>query len=86
MKDPKTHQQRRLVLGAQTMGVLLGRWNRAKGATDLAEVDLSDDAFVFSREIDGMTPYPAQLHHAVVPPALSADGRSRPGEVRRANA
>ena len=55
-EDPKTHQQRRLLLGVQTMGVLLGRWDRAKAATDLAEVDLSEDAFVFSPELEGLTP------------------------------
>ena len=56
VKDTKTHQQRRLLLGEQTMGVLLGRWDRVKAATDLAEIELSEDAYVFSPVLDGMKP------------------------------
>jgi integrase len=55
-KDPKTHQLRRLVLGEHAMAVLAGRWKRATDAAALAEVELVDDAYVFSDELDGSAP------------------------------
>jgi integrase len=55
-KDTKTHQVRRLVLGAQTMGVLAGRYKRVTDNVNLAEIDLSPEAYVFSPALDGATP------------------------------
>jgi integrase len=55
-KDPKSHQVRRLVLGDHAMAVLAGRWQRVSSAADLADVAISDHAYVFSPVIDGSTP------------------------------
>jgi len=55
-KDPKTHQVRRLVLGEHAMRVLASRRMRVDGAAVLAEVDLVDEAYVFSDELDGSRP------------------------------
>jgi len=55
-KDPKTHQERRLVLGELAMGVLAGRRKRVDDAIALAEIRLSEDAYVFSDALDGARP------------------------------
>src|SRR5664280_2505584 len=56
VKDPKTHQARRLALGEHAMAVLAGRWQRVTDAVALAEIPLADDAYVFSPELDGTAP------------------------------
>ena len=53
VKVPKTHQVRRLLLGEHAVAVLGGRWGRVTSAAGLAEVPLSDDAYVFSPELTG---------------------------------
>jgi integrase len=55
-KDPKSHQVRRLVLGEHAMAVLAGRWQRVSSAADLADLAISDHAYVFSPAIDGSAP------------------------------
>ncbi len=55
-KDPKTHQVRRLVLGPHAMEVLRFKWERVTTNAKAAEVDLVDDAFVFSTSIRGDRP------------------------------
>ena len=56
VKDPKTHQVRRLVLGEHAMAVLAGRRKRVDDALDLAEAKLSEDAYVFSDVLDSSRP------------------------------
>jgi len=56
VKDPKTHQIRRLVLGEHAMAVLAGRWFRVEDACRLAEVKLSDEAYLFSLDLTGARP------------------------------
>jgi integrase len=55
-KDPKSHQIQHLLLGEHAMGVLAGKWQRVRDAAALAEVTLSDDAFIFGTDIAGLTP------------------------------
>ncbi len=55
-KDPKTHQVRRLVLGEVAMKVLASRKLRVDNAVALAEIDLAEDAYVFSDALDGARP------------------------------
>ena len=56
MKDPRSHQVRRLVLGEQTMGVLTGRYKRVSDNVAIAEISLSPDAYVISPDFDGSKP------------------------------
>ena len=56
VKDPKTHQVRRLVLGEHAMAVLAGRWERVTDNAKAAEIELSEEAYVFSPTIDGARP------------------------------
>jgi integrase len=55
-KDPKSHQIRRLVLGEHAMSVLAGRWQRVADAAALAEVTVSETAYIFSPELAGTRP------------------------------
>ena len=55
-KLPKTHQVRHLELGEHTMAVLAGRLQRMMDAASEAEIDLVEDAYVFSPSIDGSAP------------------------------
>jgi len=56
VKDPRSHQVRRLVLGEQTMGVLTGRYKRVSDNVAIAEISLSPDAYVISPDFDGSKP------------------------------
>ncbi|MGA8726959.1 MAG: tyrosine-type recombinase/integrase [Acidimicrobiales bacterium] len=56
VKEPKTHQKRRLVLGEQTMAVLGVRLRQVEANAAVAEIPLSPDAYVFSPDLDGTTP------------------------------
>lgn len=56
VKDPKTHQVRRLLLGEHAMGVLAGRLDRAQSDAEAASVPLSPDGYVFSADPDGASP------------------------------
>ncbi|MGA8724129.1 MAG: site-specific integrase [Acidimicrobiales bacterium] len=56
VKDPKTHQVRRIVLGPHAMEVLRFRWEQATTNAEFAEVTLSKDAYVLSTSLDGATP------------------------------
>jgi integrase len=56
VKDPKTHQVRRLDLGPATLAALRGRWERATDAAALAEVELVAEAYVFSADLTGDRP------------------------------
>jgi integrase len=56
VKDPKSHQVRRLVLGEQSMGVLAGRYSRVMANAKLAEISIPNDAFVFSPDVGGVAP------------------------------
>lgn len=47
-KLPKSHQVRRLVLGEHAMAVLAGRWERVTDNARLAELELSENAYIFS--------------------------------------
>jgi integrase len=59
VKDPKTHQNRQVFLADRTVAVLKARLQRALGLAAQAEVRLSEDAYVFSPEVDGLRPaYP----------------------------
>jgi integrase len=51
----KTHQQRRVVLDAETVAILSEHKDRATARAALCGVTLSDDAFVFSNEPGGLT-------------------------------
>jgi integrase len=56
LKDPKTHQVRRLLLGDATVAVLAGRWKQARDSAASVDLELTADAFVFSPSLDGSTP------------------------------
>ena len=55
-KDPKTHQVRRLLLGEHALAVLAGRKKRVDDICKLAEIELSETAYIFSPEIEGALP------------------------------
>jgi integrase len=55
-KDPKSHQVRRLVLGEHALSVLAGRRERVADAAALAEVRVSETAYIFSPELGGTRP------------------------------
>jgi integrase len=54
MKDPKSHQIRHIDLSVHAMAVLTGRWQRVVGAANVAEIELPEDAFVVSPQVDGL--------------------------------
>jgi integrase len=56
VKDPKAHQERRLVIGDQTIRVLSERRQRAEAVAALTEVALSEEAYVFSLDAGGSRP------------------------------
>jgi integrase len=65
VKEPKSHQVRRLVLGEATIGVLAGRRRRVEDLCRAAEVDLASDAYIFSPDVDGSRPtMPGRLTQA----------------------
>jgi integrase len=55
-KDTKTHQQRRIVLDSETVGVLREHFDRCRGHAGALDSELPADAYVFSRSPDGSTP------------------------------
>jgi integrase len=55
-KDTKTHQQRRVVLDAETAAVLDEHQARAHGRSAALGIKLDPDAFVFSAEPDSLMP------------------------------
>lgn len=55
-KDTKTHQRRRIVFDPQTLALLRAYLNQRDQDCALAEIPLSDDAFVFSPDVDGSSP------------------------------
>ncbi|MEQ4205801.1 site-specific integrase [Actinopolymorpha sp. B17G11] len=55
-KDTKTHQQRRIVLDAETVEVLREHLQRCKARAAALEFDWSDDPYVFSLDPDNGTP------------------------------
>jgi hypothetical protein len=56
-KDPKTHQERNLVIGDKTVQVLAARLSRAQDEARSLGMVLPQDAFVFSSEPDGSKPF-----------------------------
>jgi integrase len=56
VKDPKTHQIRRLLLGEHAMSVLAGRWKRFQDACSLMELEPTPEAYIFSLDITGDLP------------------------------
>jgi len=56
VKDPKSHQVRHLTLGEHVMGILAGRYQRVTDDAALAEVNVSEGAYIFSPELDGSRP------------------------------
>ena len=65
VKDPKSHQVRRIELDEPAIAVLRGRWKRASDAAKLAGVALAAEAYVFSTTVDGSEPVmPAALTQA----------------------
>jgi integrase len=56
IKEPKTHQTRQLEIGTDTVEILAERYRRVTDAAALAEVPISDEAFMFSPDIDGARP------------------------------
>lgn len=57
VKDPKTHQARRIALDASTVDVLCEHRRRAEERSRAAGVALGPDAYVWSQDLDGATPY-----------------------------
>jgi integrase len=55
-KDTKTHQQRRLALDPETVGVLTEHWDRCRSRAAELGATLGRDAFVFSLDPEGQTP------------------------------
>jgi integrase len=65
VKDPKTHQVRRLLLGDATLAVLRLRWTLAQARASDADIELVRDAYVFSSVLDGTEPtLPSTVTHA----------------------
>jgi integrase len=65
VKDPKTHQIRRLIVGEATLAVLGVQWAKARDLALAADVELSADAYVFSLEVTGSKPLmPATVSQA----------------------
>ncbi len=55
-KDTKTHQQRRLLLDPQTLALLAAYQEHTQQTAAAANMELADDAFVFSRAPDSRSP------------------------------
>jgi integrase len=55
--DPKTHRSRRISLDPSSVLVLAGQFERMSERAASCEVQLVDDAFVWSQEPDGSAPY-----------------------------
>lgn len=65
VKDPKTHQARRIALDASTVAVLREHRRRAEERSQLAGVKLGPDAYVWSQDLDAVTPYrPGGPYHS----------------------
>jgi integrase len=56
-KDTKTHAMRRIALDEETLAVLEAQRGVVEVRAAIADLDIGDDAYVFSREIDGSTPW-----------------------------
>ncbi len=56
VKEPKAHQERRVAIGDQTIGVLLERQKRVEELAAAAETEISVEAYVFSSDLDGVRP------------------------------
>ena len=56
-KDTKTHAMRRIALDEETLAVLETQRGVVEVRAAIASLDIGDDAYVFSREIDGSTPW-----------------------------
>jgi integrase len=56
-KDTKTHAMRRIALDEETLAVLEDQRGVVEERAAIADLDIGDDAYVFSREIDGSTPW-----------------------------
>jgi integrase len=56
-KDTKTHAMRRIALDEETVAVFKTQRGEAEVRAAIADLDIGDDAYVFSREIDGSTPW-----------------------------
>ncbi|MGH9181968.1 MAG: tyrosine-type recombinase/integrase [Acidimicrobiales bacterium] len=56
-KDTKTHAARRVSLDATCIGALVAHRERADGRAALCGIEVSPGAYVFSAEVDGMTPW-----------------------------
>jgi integrase len=54
-KDPKSHQQRRVALDAETVAVLAEHHDRCRERAAALDLELESDAFVFSNDPDGGT-------------------------------
>lgn len=54
-KDTKSHQQRRIALDEETLELLHGHRTRCTARAEALDVELADDAFVFSLAPDGST-------------------------------
>jgi integrase/DNA-binding transcriptional regulator YhcF (GntR family) len=57
IKDTKTHQHRRQILGEDTRLLLRERYARKKAEAALLGIELSTDAFIFSPVPDGRAPF-----------------------------
>ncbi len=57
VKDPKTHQARRIALDASTVDVLREHRRRVEERSRLAGMVLGPGAYVWSQDLDGATPY-----------------------------
>ncbi len=57
VKDPKTHQARRIALDASTVDVLREHRRRVEERSQLGGVVLAADAYVWSQDLDGTAPY-----------------------------
>jgi integrase len=56
LKDPKTHQVRTIALDPVTMEILTAHKAKAESEAAIACVPLSNDAFVWSTQADGLSP------------------------------
>jgi integrase len=56
-KDTKTHAMRRIALDGETLAVLEDQRGVVEVRAAIADLDIGEDAYVFSREIDGSTPW-----------------------------
>jgi integrase len=56
-KDTKTHVSRRIAIGQGTLTVLVAQNDHARERAAVVGLDVKDDAYVFSREPDGLLPW-----------------------------